>query len=161
CLGRGEAAAIRPYLAEVEVGHEVGRLPKGISRTAIQDDFHLLLERLRLAKYQSEAAQSLDLDLREDRFVKSEALAFLDRDRSTFLHRVRLLGVPFAVPADVGQDQATWKERWRLRWSPECEIQLVESALKGDTVEMAAAMALSGRLAACDRVDEAAEVVKE
>jgi len=161
CLGRGEAAALKPFLVEVEVGHAVGRLPEGISRTSIQEDFYLLLERLRLAKYQAEAAQELDLDLRENRFVKSEASAFLDRDRSTFLHRVRLLGVPFAAPTAVDQDQATWKERWRLRWSPECEIQLVESALKGDTVEQAAAMQLSERLAACDRVDEAAEIVKE
>ena len=46
-------------------------------------------------------------------------------------------------------------------WSPECEIRLVETALKGDTVEMAAAVVLSERLAACDRIDQAAEVVRE
>jgi hypothetical protein len=161
CLGRGELEAVKPFLAEVEVGHAVGRLPKGISRTAIQDDFYLLLDGLRLARYQTEQSQELELDLRENRFVKSEASAFLDRNRSTFLHRLQLLGVDFAEPLTAGQEQATWKERWQLRWKPDCEIQLVESALKGDTVEMAAALRLSERLGACDRIDEAAEIVKE
>jgi hypothetical protein len=161
CLGRGEVEAVRPFLTEVEVGHAVGRLPKGISRTSIQEDFDLLLDGLKLARYQTDRAQELDLDLRENRFAKTEASAFLDRHRSTFLHRLRVLGVEFARPQAARQDQATWKERWGLRWTPECEIQLVESALKGDTVEMAAAVRLSERLAECSRIDEAAGIVKE
>ena len=174
---------MRPFLSGVEIGHAVGRLPKGISRTAIQDDFYLLLEELKLAKYQTEKAEMLELDLRENRFVKSEAAAFIDRNRSTFLHRLRLLGIAFAEPQITGhqrlrlpslppyamvfvkpqitgQDQATWKRRRQLL-DPECEIQLVESALKGDTVEMAAAFQLSERLAECQRIDQAAEIVKE
>jgi hypothetical protein len=161
CLGRGEVEAIRPFLADVEVGHAIGRLPKGIGRTAIQDDFYLLLEGLKLVKYQTDKPQELELDLRENRFVKSEASAFLDRNRSTALHRLTLLDVSFAEPLPAGQDQATWKERWRLRWTPESEIQLVEAALKGDTVEMAAAFRLSERLAECERVDQAAGLVKD
>src|SRR5205807_716618 len=136
CLGRGEVEAVRPHLAEVEVGHHIGRLPKGISRTAIQEDFYLLLESLKLEKYQTEKPQELELDLRENRFVKTEDAAFRDPHRSTFLHRLRALGVGFGelLPREqVG----TAKEKWKLHWTPECEIQLVESALKGDTVEMA------------------------
>ena len=161
CLGRGEVDLVRPFLAEVEVGHAIGKLPKGVSRTAIQDDFYLLLESLRLTKYQTEKPQELELDLREDRFVKTEASAFLDRHRSTFLHRLQVIGVGLAEKLPAQQDQATWKEKWRLRWTPENEIQLVESALKGDSVEAVAALVLSERLAACDRIDEAAKIVKE
>ena len=160
CLGRGEVEVIRPFLAEVEIGHAIGRLPKGISRTALQDDFYLLFESLRLEKYQTDKVQELELDLRENRFVKTEASAFLDRNRSTFLHRLRVLGLPFGEL--LGRDQkGTAKEKWRLRWTPECEIELVESALKGDTVEMSAAVRLSERLAECDRIDQAADIVKE
>lgn len=71
-----------------------------------------------------------------------------------------MLGLEFGklLPRDqVG----TAKEKWELRWTPEAEIQLVEAALKGDTVELAAAMRLSERLAECERVDQAAELVKE
>src|SRR5262249_39552749 len=71
------------------------------------------------------------------------------------------LGVDFGKPEEARQEQATWKECWKLKWSPDCEIQLVESALKGDSVEMAAALRLSERLAECERIDEAARLVRE
>jgi hypothetical protein len=68
CLGRAEIDVVAPHLHEIEVGSAVGRLPKGISRTSIQDDFYLLLEQLNLEKYQTEKEQELVLDLRENRF---------------------------------------------------------------------------------------------
>jgi hypothetical protein len=160
-LGRGEVEVVRPFLAEVEIGTAVGRLPEGVGRTCIQDDFYYHLEALGLEKYQSEKAQELVLDLRENRFVKSRGAAFKDLNRSTFLHRLGVLGVRFAEKLSSGQDQATWKEVWQLRWTPECETQLVESALKGDTVEMAAALRLSERLTECERIEQAADVVDD
>jgi hypothetical protein len=161
CLGRGEIDAVRPALAEVEVGHAIGKLPRGVSRTALQDDFYLQLEGLRLEKYQTEKEQQLELDLREDRFVKTAEAAFRDRNRSIFLHRLDALGLQFGKKEKVKQDQGTWRELWTLRWKPDCEIQLVEAALKGDTVELAATVGLSERLAACERVDQAAGIVKD
>jgi hypothetical protein len=160
CLGRGDIEVLRPFLAEIEVGHAVGRLPKGISRTSIQDDFYLTLESLKLEKYQTKQQQELELDLRENRFVKSDAAAFRDLHRSTFLHRLRVLGVGFGELL-LRDQQGTAREKWRLRWTPECEIQLVESALKGDTVEIATAFVLSERLAECANIGLAAEIVKE
>src|SRR5262249_13405207 len=123
-------------------------------------DFYLLLESLKLEKYQTEKPQELELDLRENRFVKSDAAAFRDLHRSTFLHRLRVLGVGFGELLPREQ-LGTAREKWNLHWTPECEIQLVEAALKGDTVEMAAAFQLSERLGACERVDQAAELVKQ
>jgi Family of unknown function (DUF5682) len=161
CLGRGSADVVRPFLLDLEIGDAVGRLPKGISRTAIQDDFYLQLDALQLNKYQTEKAQEVELDLRENRYVKSAEAAFRDRNRSVFLHRLQVLGVAFGEEEKAGQDRATWKEVWKLHWTPECEIQLIESALKGDTVEVAAAVRLSERLAECERVDQASGVAKE
>jgi hypothetical protein len=161
CLGRAEAEAIAPHLHDLEVGVAVGRLPKGISRTSIQDDFYLLLEEMNLEKYQTEKEQELVLDLRENRFVKTKDAAFRDLNRSTFLHRLLVLEIPFGQKRDSGQDQATWKEIWKLRWTPESEIQLVEGSLLGDTVEMATAVRLAQRLQECTRVDEAAKLVKD
>jgi hypothetical protein len=161
CLGRGEIDAIRPHLSEVEIGTAVGKLPKGISRTSIQDDFYLRLEELNLEKYQTEKAQELTLDLRENRFVKGADAAFRDLNRSTFLHRLGVLGIQFGEKQRSGQDQATWKEVWKVRWTPESEIQLVEGSLLGDTVEMAAAVRLAQQLDACERIDEAAGIVQQ
>ena len=160
CLGRGEISQVQPYLPDVEVGASIGKLPKGIGKTAIQDDFYLNLESLKLGKYQVDKYQELELDLRENRFVKSEAAAFRDLNISTFLHRLKALGITFGDKAHRSQE-GTAKEKWGLRWKPDCEIQLVEAALKGDTVEVAAAVALSENLAECQRVDEAANIVKE
>lgn len=161
CLGRAEIDAVAPHLHEIEIGSAVGRLPKGISRTSIQDDFYLLLEELNLEKHQTEKEQELVLDLRENRFVKGKEAAFRDLARSTFLHRLLVLKIPFGQKRDAGQDQATWKEIWNLRWTPESEIQLVEGSLLGDTVEMATAVRLAQRLQECTQLDEAAKLVKD
>jgi hypothetical protein len=160
-LGRGESEAVGLALKEVETGDAVGRLPKGVGRTSIQDDFYLLLESFGLEKYQSEKEQELTLDLRENRFVKSREAAYRDLDRSTFLHRLSVLGIPFGERQPSGQDQATWKEIWRMRWKPESEISLVEGSLLGDTVEMASAVRLAQRLEECERIDEAAGLVQD
>ncbi len=152
---------IAKALQEVEIGHAVGRLPKGTLRTAIQDDFYRLIDELYLEKYQTEKAGELELDLREDRHAKSAESAFRDRNRSTFLHRLEVLGIDFAKKQKSGQTQATWKETWAVRWTPDCEIQLVENALIGETIEMACAIRLSQKLAATDHIDLAAQVVKE
>jgi hypothetical protein len=161
CLGRGEPEVVAAGLHEIEVGHAVGKLPKGISRTSIQDDFYLQVEELALEKYQSEKVQRLELDLREDRFAKKKETAFRDLNRSTFFHRLVVLGIEFGAKQASKQDQATWKEIWELKWSPESEIQLVEQSLLGDTVEMATAMRLSQRLSECTQIDTAAGIVRD
>jgi hypothetical protein len=160
CLARGESALLGPFFVEVEIGHAIGHLPKGVSRTAIQDDFYRQLDDLKLVKYQTEKAQELELDLREDRRAKTEAAAFLGRNRSTFLHRLRAVGVAFAEQLERDQEGTAF-ELWKLRWTPECEIQVVEASLKGDSVEMAAAVLLSERLAECEQIDKAADTLRE
>lgn len=160
-LGRGEFEVIREAITDLEIGSKVGKLPKGVARTAIQDDFYFQLEELNLDKYLSDKAQELTLDLREDRFVKSKEAAFRDRNRSTFLHRLLTLEVAFGQKEKARQDQATWKEVWQLRWTPDSEIQLIENSLLADTVELAAAFHLSDRLRECTKIDEAASIVKE
>jgi len=150
CLGEGSFSAVSRGVASAEIGSKIGSLPEGVSRTSIQEDFYRQLRDLKLEKYRDIAAQDLALDLRENRMVKSERSAFLDLNRSFFLHRLRVLEVPFASPRPVSQDSATWAEAWVLRWSPEAEMALVEAALKGDTLSQAASFRLQ------ERVEEAA-----
>lgn len=146
CLGGGSFSAISLAVADTEIGTGIGELPEGVSRTSIQEDFYRRLKRLHLEKYRDITAQDLPLDLRENRMVKSEEAAFLDLHRSFFLHQLRVLGVSFAKQQEVRQDNATWAEKWVLRWSPEAEIELVESALLGDTVLQAASLSLKERV---------------
>jgi hypothetical protein len=48
-----------------------------------------------------------------------------------------------------------------LRWTPEAEIELVESALKGETVELATALVFQSRLEQSANIAAAAGVVRE
>jgi len=161
CLGRGELEVIRPALQPLEIGHEVGQLPKGVSRTAIQDDFYLTTENLALEKYLADKDETLTLDLREDRHARTEETAYRDLNRSTFFHRLLTLDIHFADKQRSKQEGATWKEIWKLRWRPDNEIQLAEGSLLGDSVEMAAAVRLSQRLAECQQIDAAAKIVED
>jgi hypothetical protein len=159
-LGRADPLVVKNAFEQVDVGNRVGKLPKGILRTSIQDDFYANADELYLSRYLKDSPENLELDLRADRYVKSEAAAYRDLNRSIFLHRLLVLGVKFAEKMRAKQDDATWKEVWQLRWTPNCEIELVEAGLTGDSVEIAAAVALSEELARGTRIDEAAEVVR-
>jgi hypothetical protein len=114
-IGHGEPLAVREALADVDIGSAIGELPKGVSQTSIQDDFERELARLKLEKYRSATKQEVALDLRENRRVASAEAAYLDLNRSSFFHRLRLLGISFAAPLATGQQAATWAERWQLQ----------------------------------------------
>ena len=160
-MGHGHFSEIALAAAAAEIGSAVGSLPQGVSRTSLQDDFYRNLQELKLEKYKSDTASTLELDLRENLKVKTEKAAFRDLYRSFFLHRLRVLGVKFGKLRRVNQDNATWAEEWDIRWTPEVEIELVESALKGDTVAQAAAFALKEQAQAAEGIREASVVIEE
>ncbi len=184
CLGQGEFERIRPHLAKMEVGDEVGRLPPDVGQTALQEDFEYQLDRLKLAEFKRDSARTMHLDLRE-KPASSADEALLDRNRSAFLHRLVLFEVPFPEPtqeeeaggpatpvpwqteseADAlrlrGETAGTFRERWKLRWTPECDIRLAESSMIGDTVEAVAAQHLHDAVAECQKVGATADIVRQ
>lgn len=161
CLGGGHFASISLAVADTEIGTRIGSLPEGVSRTSIQEDFYRQLKEWKLEKYRDITAQDLALDLREKRNVVSEKSAFLDLHRSFFLHRLRVLGVSFGVPQKNVQDNATWAEHWQLRWTPEAEIQLVESALKGDTILQAVSFQMKESVEGAGNLGSIAQVIED
>lgn len=68
------------------------------------------LKELKLQKYRKATAEELPLDLRENLRVKTEKAAFIDLERSFFLHRLKALGVSFCLQKARPQDNATWAE---------------------------------------------------
>jgi hypothetical protein len=160
-IGHGELAPVKEAIARVEVGTAIGELPKGVSRTSIQADFERELTRLKLEKYKTTVKQELSLDLRENRQAKSAESAFLDLNRSSFFHRLRILGVNFVRRVRTSQQSATWAEKWILQWSPESEIELIEVVLLGETVELAAGYKFKTILDSCESIAQAADVVHD
>jgi hypothetical protein len=159
-LAKGNFAAIAESFAALDVGTRVGSLPQGVSRTPIQDDLYRQLKVLLLEKYRSPVAQTIDLDIRENRRAKSEATAFRDLHRSVFFNRLLFLDVGFVSPLPVDSG-VTAIESWSLCWDEEVEIRVVESAIYGDTVEAATAYLLKEKLEKSDDVREVADLVKK
>lgn len=160
CIGEGSFAAISVAAADTEIGTKIGALPEGVSRTSIQEDFYRLLKELKLEKYRAVTAQDLRLDLRENLRASGEKSAFLDLNRSFFLQRLRVLGISFAQLRENNQDNATWSESWVLCWTPESEIELVEAALTGDTVELAASFAIKEAVEKAAGMSDVADAVE-
>ncbi len=160
CLGHGELSQVAEALNRVDIGAAIGSLPEGVSQTPVQEDMARELKRLKLTNYKSVVSQEITLDLRENRAVKSQEAAYMDLNRSTFFHRIQLLNIQFAKPLPVNQSSATWAEKWILQWTPEVEIEVVESNLKGETVEVAAAFALKEALDDCKDIWSAAKLIK-
>lgn len=160
-MGHGNFSELSVAVAETEIGRRVGFLPEGVSRTSVQEDFYRQLKELRLEKYRGLERQQLDLDLRERLNVKNQQTALLDLRRSFFLHRLRVLGIRFATPLASRQEGANWGEYWDLRWTPEVEIEVVESSLLGDTIEGAAAFALKERGENSTSIGEAAAIFQD
>ena len=153
------------WLDEVAVGDALGKVPPGVLRTSIQEDFYRWIKDLRLEDYLKDKEQIIKgatskewLDLREDRFSKSADGAFRDRNRSIFLHRLVMLGIGFAKDQTSEDDRAssTYKEVWKARWTPSCEIELVENALRGDSIEIAAVRMFQEKLDAVTGVPPSA-----
>lgn len=159
-LGRGELSVIAEALARTDIGTAIGELAEGISQTPIQDDLNRQLKRLKLEKYKTPVANDLELDLRENRRVSSEEAAYLDLNRSFLFHRLRLLGIDLVNIRASGQTGATWAEHWVMKWSPEVEIQVVESTLLGETIEIASAYVLQQKLNGSSTIAEASALIR-
>ncbi len=160
-MGHGNFSELAVAFASTEIGTKIGFLPEGVSRTSVQEDFYRQLKNLRLERFHTAELQQLDLDLREKLNVKSQEAALLDLRRSFFLHRLRVLDVHFGRVLPSRQDKANWGEYWELRWTPETEIEVVESALLGDTIQDAASFALKERGERATAISEAAAIFQD
>ena len=160
-MGHGNLSELAVAFADTEIGKTIGNLPEGVARTSVQEDFYRQLKKMKLERFRSNELQRLDLDLRENLKVKSQEAALLDLHRSFFLHRLRVLGIHFANALQSKQTQANWGEYWELRWTPEVEIEVVESSLLGDTIEGAAAFALKERAEQATMIDQAAAIFQD
>lgn len=127
-LGDGAETVLALVQDRLVVGEALGEVPDTAPAVPLQRDLARLQRSLRLRP--DPAERELDLDLRRE----------TDAARSHLLHRLRLLDVPWGVPArSATAGTGTFRESWSLRWDPELAVRVIEAAPWGTTVEAAAA----------------------
>lgn len=161
CMGQGSESQLMEAFIANDIGTTMGYLPKGMSKTAIQNDFYSQLKQLKLERFQTIVATPLELDLRENTTVKSKNSAFLDLHRSCFLHQLRFLEIPFCALLPSKQDTADWKETWELKWSSEAEIILIENSLYGESIAYATQFCIKQKLEQSTNMSECAFLMEE
>lgn len=122
----GDSAPMKLIRERLIVGDALGAVPAEAPQVPLQRDFQKETKRLRLPPEALD--KTLELDLRKPN----------DLDRSRLLHRLRLLRVEWGKTTQA-RGKGTFRETWKLRWEPELEVALIESAPWGNTVEEAAA----------------------
>ncbi|HWM04152.1 MAG TPA: DUF5682 family protein, partial [Actinophytocola sp.] len=111
-LGGGSPVPMRLVARKLLVGDILGRVPADTPMVPLARDLVATRKRLRLR--QSAAEQTLDLDLRTESHL----------GRSKLFHRLLLLDVAWAQPAEVVRTRGTFREAWNLEWRPELEVAL-------------------------------------
>jgi hypothetical protein len=108
---------------EAVVGELLGSVPGETPQAPVAADLAAQARRLRMKRDPNERV--IELDLRKPN----------DLDKSRLLHRLRILGVHWGVPAtDERRAQGTFREMWRLAWDPGLEVELVAAGAHGTTV---------------------------
>ena len=122
----GESLPITLVHDRLLIGERLGAVPSGVPTVPLQADLSRLQKRLRL---QPQAApRDLDLDLRKP----------MGLGRSRLLHRLSLLDIHWGVLLPARSGRGTFHENWKLEWSPELAVSVIEASLWGNSVENAA-----------------------
>jgi hypothetical protein len=146
-LCEGAALPVELIQRKMVVGERLGAVPESTPMVPLQRDLQRAQRRLRLKP--AALDKDYDLDLRKPG----------DLDRSRLLHRLRVLGIDWGVPArSAVRARGTFRETWTLAWRPEFDVDLIEAGAWGTTVPAAAtakarsrAAALTGRSAGAPR----------
>ncbi|PZN92752.1 MAG: hypothetical protein DCF31_15050 [Alphaproteobacteria bacterium] len=127
CLCFGERAVWDDIATELLIGADVGAIPASTPLAPLLED---LQRQQRATRLKPEALErELAVDLRSDAGL----------GRSTLLHRLQALDVPWGRLTDAGRSRGTFRENWKLCWQPEFAVRLVENLVHGATIAEAAA----------------------
>lgn len=126
CLCNGDPLLWRQLENALLLGREVGSIPADAPLAPLLED---LQKQQRQCKLKPEPLpRELALDLRSNS----------GQARSTLLHRLNILEVPWGQLSGGGNSRGTFREYWQLEWQPEYSVQLVENLVYGSTIESAA-----------------------
>ncbi len=163
CYGRG-ALDTKGFLRPLLIGDALGKLSSKVERTPLQQDFYAGTNRLRIPLADSPKELKPPLRLSDAR----------DLQRSVFLHRLQVAGVPFATLKRSGRAEfqasssrhtqgvsadnlnfdhlRNMMEIWEVQWTPHTDIRLIELSIEGDRVRDVCARLLRRELDAAQDI---------
>ncbi|SDJ49735.1 hypothetical protein SAMN05192558_11832 [Actinokineospora alba] len=132
------------------VGERLGEVPEGTPQAPVAADLTAQARRLRLKRDPQE--RELDLDLRDTNGA----------ERSKLLHRLRVLGIDWGVPAiSARRSKGTFRETWSLAWEPAFEVDLVAAGVHGTSVVAAATSVVRSRTTAESSLPEITGAIED
>jgi hypothetical protein len=120
-------------------GSRVGSVPAKIPTVPLQQDIELAVKSTRLSKYWENTEEQWlgataanpqgGIDLREE----------TGKAKSYLLHRLNILDITWGTLKELNRHQAAggFKEFWKMKWSPDFAIRIIEMGAWGNTVEEA------------------------
>ena len=144
----GEDVPLRLIDRKLYIGEQVGEIDPGVPQMPLARDLALWQKKTRLKP------EDLETDVRVD--LRSEAGLL----KSTLLHRLSILNVPWGKLIEAEAGRGTFREIWRLRWIPELSVSLAEALVYGGTLEQAAANAQIERSQKSSSISEQAELIR-
>ena len=147
-LCHGEEAPFRIVETRLVVGDQVGRIDDSVPQMPLAVDLARWQRRTRLTPEALESEIAVDL--------RSEAGLL----KSTLLHRLDLISVPWGRLIDAQAGRGTFREIWKLAWAPEFSVRLAEALVHGATIEQAAAGAAQAQATKSTTISELTGLVR-
>jgi hypothetical protein len=144
----GDEIALRLIERKLIVGERVGEIDERVPQMPLARDLALWQKKTRLKPEDLE--QEIRVDMRTDAGLL----------KSTLLHRLNLIQVPWGRLVEAEAGRGTFREVWILRWVPELSVALAEALIHGVTIEQAAGNRTLARANASNSVTELAELIR-
>jgi hypothetical protein len=144
----GEDVPLRLIERKLYIGEQVGEIDPSVPQMPLARDLALWQKKTRLKPEDLESEVRIDL--------RSEAGLL----KSTLLHRLLILNVPWGKLIEAEAGRGTFREIWRLRWIPELSVSLAEALVYGGTIEQASANAQIDRAQKTTSISGLAELIR-
>jgi hypothetical protein len=130
------------------IGERVGEIGDRVPQNPLARDLTAWQRKTRLKP------QDLELEVKLD--LRSEAGLL----KSTLLHRVNLINVPWGKLIDAQAGRGTFREVWVIKWDPAYSVSLAEALVYGVTIEQASANATLKKARETTSITELASLIQ-
>jgi hypothetical protein len=147
-LCHGDVLPLMLLEQKLYVGECVGEIGDDVPQMPLARDLAAWQKKTRLKP------EDMDVEVRLD--LRSEAGLL----KSTLLHRLTLIKVPWGKLLEAEAGRGTFREVWSIRWVPELSVALAEALIHGITIEQAAGNATREQAKASTSITVLAELIR-